>query len=440
MKIRFYNAKILSMEPDRDPSKTDHKPVLYDGEIRVDGTKISYAGPEKEPAGTGEAFDQEIDCGGNVLMPGFKDAHTHSGMTFLRSSADDMPLQSWLNEQVFPFEAKLTPEDIAVFSKVAILEYLTGGITSCMEMYLTPESIAKAFQDMGFRLVQVGSVNSFSQSTELVDQWYSKLNGVSDLTSFQLGFHAEYTSSRELVGRIAALADKYKAPVFVHVSETAAEVQGCIDRYGKTPVAFLAGEGVFDYGGAGYHLVHTTEDDWRIMKQKHIDVVSNPGSNTKLASGIAPVGDYLRLGIPVALGTDGPASNNCLDMFREMFLVTGLGKLREKDASAVPAYEVLKMATYNGAHVMRQPETDSLAKGKTADLILLDLNQPNMQPVNNIADNIVYSGSKLNVLLTMVNGKILYDRLKGPMRFHVGEDVSDIYREANARKKAILGR
>lgn len=432
MKIRFYNARVLSMKEGED---------IFKGEVHTDGDRITYAGPDVAPAGDKGAagFDREIDCKGNLLMPGFKDAHTHSAMTFLRSNADDMPLQDWLTQQVFPYEAKLQADDIYVLTKLAVLEYLTSGITSIMEMYLTPESIAKACNETGMRCVQVGGVNNFSQSPELLEKWYNELNGVSPLTSFQLGFHAEYTCSPELLQKIADLAHKYRAPVFTHCEETLSETKECIGRYGKTPVAYLSDIGMFDYGGAGYHLVWTNEDDRKIMKKKHIGVVTNPASNTKLASGIAPLDAYLKEGIPVAIGTDGPASNNCLDMFREMFLATGLAKLREKDASAVPAMEVLKMATANGAHIMQIPDADCLDEGKLADIIMIDLKQPNMQPVHHIANNLVYSGSKQNVVMTMVGGKILYDTFDGGMHFYIGQEPEDIYKETRKICERILG-
>lgn len=343
-------------------------------------------------------------------MPGFKNAHTHSGMTVLRSYADDLPLKDWLNKQVFPVEAKLTAEDICELTKLAVLEYLTSGITAVFDMYLTPESIARAFDEMGMRCVQVGAVNNFSQSLELVEEMYQKLNQKSSLQSYMLGFHAEYTCSPELLKGIAALAHKYKAPVFTHLSETEEEVAGCRERYGVTPLKYLDGLGIFDYGGGGYHCVHVTEEEIGIMKAKGLYAVTNPGSNAKLASGIAPISDFLKAGIPVAIGTDGPASNNCLDMFREMFLVTGLAKLKQKDASAVDAMEVLKMATVNGALAMGLRDADILAAGKLADIIMIDLMQPNMQPINNIPKNIVYSGSKSNVAMTMIGGRILYER------------------------------
>lgn len=432
MNIRLYNARILTMQEGEQ---------IFEGEIWIRDDRILYVGDGKNVDGVYDElkipcliWDREVDCEKNLLMPGFKNAHTHSGMTVLRSYADDLPLKDWLNKQVFPVEAKLTAEDICELTKLAVLEYLTSGITAVFDMYLTPESIARAFDEMGMRCVQVGAVNNFSQSLELVEEMYQKLNQKSSLQSYMLGFHAEYTCSPELLKGIAALTHKYKAPVFTHLSETEEEVAGCRERYGVTPLKYLDGLGIFDYGGGGYHCVHVTEEEIGIMKAKGLYAVTNPGSNAKLASGIAPISDFLKAGIPVAIGTDGPASNNCLDMFREMFLVTGLAKLKQKDASAVDAMEVLKMATVNGALAMGLRDADILAAGKLADIIMIDLMQPNMQPINNIPKNIVYSGSKSNVAMTMIGGRILYE--KG--RFFLAEQPEDIYRKAGQIKERLV--
>ena len=433
MNIRLYNARILTMEEGRE---------LFEGEIWVQGERILYVGDGKNQQeidaslpGKSIKWDKETDCGKNLLMPGFKNAHTHSGMTLLRSYADDLPLHEWLNGQIFPVEAKMTAEDIYVLSKLAILEYLTSGITAVFDMYLTPESIGDAFGHMGMRLVQVGAVNNFSQSLELVEEMYQKLNRKSPLQSYILGFHAEYTCSQALLEGVAALAHKYKAPVFTHLAETQREVAGCRERYGMTPLAFLNALGIFDYGGGGYHCVHMTPEDIRIMGEKGLYAVTNPGSNAKLASGIAPINDFLKAKVPVAIGTDGPASNNCLDMFREMFLVTGLAKLREKEAAAVAATEVLKMATVNGSLAMGLKDGDVLAAGKLADIIMIDLHQPNMQPLNNIPKNLVYSGSKQNVAMTMVGGQILYE--KG--EFLTADRPEEIYEKAGKIMERIKG-
>ncbi len=431
MNIRLYNAKILTME--------DKK--IIEGEIWIQNERILYVGDGTNTDVIYQkmhmqsiVWNREIDCEGNLLMPGFKDAHTHSAMTLLRSYADDMPLQAWLNEQIFPVEAKLDGEMIYHLTKLAVLEYLTSGITAIFDMYLTPDTIAQACVDMGMRCVQVSALNNFSQSMELMEEMYRKLNGKHPLLSYMLGCHAEYTCSKELLEKVSALAHQYKAPVYLHLSETASEVEECRDRYGMTPPVFLDSLGMFDYGGGGYHCVHMTEEDMDIFQKKGLYVITNPGSNTKLASGIAPISEYLKRDIKVAIGTDGPASNNCLDMFREMFLVTGLAKLKEKDASAVDAWEVLKMATVNGSMAMHLPDTDILAEGKLADLIMIDLHKPNMQPVNNIPKNIVYSGSKQNIKMTMIHGQILYEN--GKFADFIDED--GIYKEA-ARIKEQIG-
>ncbi len=407
---------------------------ILEGELWVQDQKILYVGDGsdvdtvyQELALESIVWDREIDCEGNLLMPGFKNAHTHSGMTLLRSYADDMPLAEWLNDRVFPVEAKMDGEMIYHLTKLAILEYLTSGITAVFDMYLTPETIARACVDMGMRCVQVSAQNNFSQSLELTERMYQQLNHDDPLLGYFIGFHAEYTCSRELLEGVATLAHKYQAPVFTHLAETQAEVEGCKERYGMSPVKLLDSLGMFDYGGGGYHCVYLEEEDMEIFQKRGLSVVTNPGSNAKLASGIAPIAEYLKRGINVAIGTDGPASNNCLDMFREMFLVTGLAKLREKDAAAVDAWEVLKMATVNGSKAMNLPDTDVLAKGKAADLIMIDLHQPNMQPINNIPKNIVYSGSKQNVKMTMIQGKILYEN----GQFTKAYDVEEIYRKAN---------
>ena len=431
MNIRLYHAKILTMEKNRQ---------VFDGEIWIKNEKIVCVVEQGELQSEWSSgfpkikWDVELDCKGNLLMPGFKDAHTHSAMTFLRSYADDVPLQKWLQEKVFPMEAKLTGEDIYELTKLAILEYLTSGITSIFEMYLTPDTIAEACIDMGMRCVLTSGLNNFTSSIEQVEEQYLRWNKKDPLISYQLGFHAEYTCSKDLIYRLSQLAHKYRAPVYTHLAETKQEVEACKERYGVTPAMFLDMMGIFEFGGGGYHCVHMTDGDMEVFRRRRLSVITNPASNMKLASGIAPVAEFDRRKIPVAIGTDGPASNNCLDMFREMFLVTGLSKLREEDSASMDALKVLQMATVNGAKAMRLPKADVLAKGKLADLILIDLQQPNMQPIHNIPKNLVYSGSKSNVLMTMINGKILYREGE----FNVGESVDEIYERCNKIVKRIL--
>ena len=415
MKIRFYNARIMTAEKDCS---------IISGELHTNDNIISYIGNEKKGS---ESFDRQIDCKGNLIIPGFKNAHTHSAMTFLRSYADDLPLQEWLFERVFPREDKLTPDDVYDLTKLAILEYLTSGITSCFDMYFFGDSIAAAAKDMGFRMVLCGAVSGGVDKIKRLEDEYARFNGMDDLISYQLGFHAEYTTEENLLKEIALLSKSLKAPVYTHNSETEKEVEECIERHGKTPTAFFEELGLFEYGGGGFHCVHMSDNDLDIFKRRGLWAVTNPGSNTKLASGMAPICDMQSRGINIAIGTDGPASNNCLDMFREMFLVTGLQKLLNKDASACDADTVLQMAVKGGALATGLTDCDCLAEGKKADLVMIDLSRPNMQPLNNIGKNLVYSGSKENVKLTMINGKILYENGD----FFVGVSAEEIYRKAN---------
>lgn len=420
--IRIYNALILPLTE----SDVTAKPLVIEGELQIADDRITYVGNSAD-APVSTQWDREIDACGNVIMPGFKNAHTHSGMTFLRSYADDLPLQQWLYAKVFPLEAAMTAEDVYWSSRLAILEYLTSGITANFDMYQKTESIVQASIDSGFRTVLCGSVNNFVSSPAELEQQYLRYNDTDPLISFQLGFHAEYTTDEKLLREIAALSQRYRAPVYTHSSETASEVADCIKRHGATPTVYLNRLSMFEHGGGGFHCVHMTEEDLDICLSGGLWVITNPSSNLKLASGIAPLTRMLRNGIRLAIGTDGPASNNCLDMFREMFLTTALQKVQDQDASAMDADVVLRMAASNGAQAMCLPDCDSLAPGKQADLIMLDLHQPNMQPVNEISKNIVYSGSKQNVKLTMVAGKILYENEK----FHLDEDPERIYAKVN---------
>ena len=413
MNIRVYNAKICTME---------NADEIIDGEIWICGNKIKYVGEKKDSCFD---FNREIDAKGNLILPGFKNAHAHSSMTFLRSFADDLPLLDWLKNQVFPMEDKLKAEYIGTFTKLAIMEYLTSGITAQFDMYMFPEEIAKASIECGFRTVF--ALIPPKGDLKIYEEEYNHFKSLNELISVKLSFHAEYTSTKELLKGISFLAKKYEEPVFTHNSETKREVEECIERNGKTPTKYLDDMGLFEYGGGGYHMVHATDEDLEIFKKRNMYIITNPASNLKLASGIANVSKMLRMGIPVAIGTDSAASNNSLDMFKEMFLVTGLQKILTDDASAMPVEKVLEMATSIGASAMGLYECDTLKEGKLADLIMIDLNQPNMQPINNILKNVVYSGSKQNVKLTMINGEILYEDGK----FNIGIDPLDIYKKAN---------
>lgn len=392
--IRFYNGKILTLKDGFD---------ISNDEVWVKDDKIFHIGKNDNLVA-----DEEIDLNGNLLMPSFKNAHTHSAMTFLRSYADDLPLNEWLYNRVFPLEAKLTADDIYHLSKLAFAEYLTSGISACFDMYYFPENMIKASIECGFRSVLTCGLNDFQESLDKLENYYNKFNNYDSLISYKLGFHAEYTTSKEKIQGVAKLAEKYKAPVYMHASETKSEVEECVKKYGKTPTQLFNDLGIWNYGGGAYHSVWVNDDDLQIYKDKNVWAIINAGSNCKLASGIAPVQKMYDKNINVAIGTDGSASNNCLDMFREMFLIAATQKISLCDASVPDANKILYSATVGSAKSMGLDNCDVIDVGKQADLIVIDMHRPNMQPINNISKNIVYSGSKENVKLTMVDGKILY--------------------------------
>ncbi len=432
MNIRLYHAQILTMEPGRD---------IFRGEVWVKDDRIAMAAEDallgkirKEQFLPDLHWDLEIDCKGDLIMPGLKNGHTHSPMTFLRSLADDKALKAWLEEDVFPHEELLTEEDIYDFAKLAILEYLAGGTTSIFDMYIRPRVVAQACMDTGFRCVLTSGLNNFTSSVKQTEEEYDTLNHCSPLIRYRLGFHAEYTTSREILTDLSELSHAKKAPVYTHLAETAGEVEDCRKRYDMTPAAFLDSLGLFDYGGGGFHCIHMTEEDLGIFRERGLSVITNPGSNVKLASGLAPIRRMTQLGINVGIGTDGPASNNALDMWREIYLTAVLAKVREADPAALDAFRVLSMAIAGNAKAMGLSSADCIAQGKLADLILVSLHRPNMQPVHNIAKNLVYAGNPSNVRMTMIAGRVLYK----DGEYFIGEDPEDLYRKCEIRAKRIF--
>lgn len=412
MKTLLKNAKILSMVNEN----------IVEGHLVVTDNRISYIGKDIK---SDSEYDRVIDCQGNLLMPGFKDAHTHSAMTFLRSKADDSSLHDWLFNEIFPREANLRPGCVKELTKVAILEYLTSGITGVVDQYFYPEEFEKTCVEFGFRCLNLAMYDKEARPVKDIKNLLTANEKKDYLVRYVLGLHSEYTPDQDMFDTTRKLLEETKLPFYTHLSETSSEVKECIARRGCSPMEFFDSMHFFDHGGAIFHGVYLYDNDINIIKKRNIVVVSNPSSNMKLASGVAEIKKLLSAGVTVALGTDGPASNNALDMFREMYLVTGLQKLILKDPVSIPAFEVLKMATVNGAKAMMLDDGDTLEVGKLADIIMIDLSRPSMQPINNIINNLVYSGEKDVVKMTMVNGKVLYY----DHQFFVGEDISDIYQK-----------
>ena len=410
--IRFYNGY------------TYENGLITRSEVWVDGSVISFVGqaPEELPV-----FEREINLKGDLIMPGFKNAHTHSAMTFLRSMADDLPLHDWLFNEVFPRERHLTAENLEAFTKVAFLEYLANGITACFDMYYYVDTFAELATRWGFRGVVCSAISANNDPEDICREW-ELLKNYGPFVGYQIGFHAEYTASPDLLRFISDFAHEKHAPVFSHNSETESEVKECIARFGTTPTRYFDDFGLFDYGGGGFHCVWMSDEDLDIFARRGLYAVTNPCSNAKLASGIMPLERMRAKGVKIAVGTDGPASNNALDFFREMYLANVLAKLNGMDASAGNPEMIVKAAVKNGAHAMGLYDCDDIAVGKQADIIRIDMSRPNMQPVNNILKNLVYSGNPSNVKMTMIAGKILYENGE----FFVGEDIEQVYADCQS--------
>lgn len=414
MRILFKNARILTMKDEN----------IINGDLVTENNLIAYIGNDSSSF---TPFDRVIDCRGNLLMPGFKNAHTHSAMVFLRGKADDATLQDWLFKIVFPREAHLQPSDIYHLNKVAYLEYVSSGITAVFDHYFFPLAAAKAAEEFGMRTLLLGTHDPLKTSVDDLVKYYKHFNDLKDsIVTYTIGFHAEYTTDEELLKGTKEAIQALKCPFYTHIAETKKEVEECLERHQKTPAKFLYDEGLFKYGGGGYHCVYLNDEEVEIFKNNNLTIVTCPGSNLKLASGIAPLTYYYQKGINIALGTDGPASNNSLDMFKEMYLAATLQKVTNNDPRSIPAFEILKMATVNGAKAMGLDNADILAVNKYADIIMIDLHKPNMQPINNIVTNLVYAGSKDNVILTMINGKILYQN----GQYFLKETPEEIYKKA----------
>ena len=391
---------------------------LIEGDLVVIDTRIAYIGRDSSNFAP---FDRVVECHGNILMPGFKNAHAHSAMVFLRNKPTNVNLQDWLFKYVFPREEKLIPSDIYHLNKVAYLEYLRGGITACFDHYFFPLEGARAAEEFGMRTLLLGTPDPGKVLIENLERNYHYFNDKKDgLVTYTVGFHAEYTADVALLEDAKKAIAKIKCPFYTHISETKKEVEECFERHHKTPLKFLYEEGLFQNGGGGFHCIHLNDEEIKICKDNHINIVSCPGSNNYLGSGVAPLSKYLKNGINIALGTDGPASNEGLDMFREMQLAAS----ENKD---IPAFEILKMATVNAAHAMGMNNADVLAIDKYADIIMLDI------PSDNVINNIVYNGKQDDVKLTMINGKILYEN----GRYYLNEDVDKINQKAEEISRRI---
>lgn len=359
---------------------------------------------------------RRTDLGNAVLLPGLINAHTHVPMSLLRGFSDDKALMDWLMQDIFPQEAKLTPELVELGARFSMAEMLRTGTTAFYDMYMHSPSVAVAADKMGMRAVIGENITQFFPNLAFKD-WaaYEELIRAQaerwkehELIRVAVAPHAPYTTNPDLLQRCRALATETGSRFHMHLAETEAETASCLEAFGKRPIPYCADLGLLQPDATFAHVVHADESDIELLAAAKCSVVHNPASNMKLVSGVAPVEKMLAAGIPVALGTDGPSSNNAQNMVREMYVGSLLHKLSAKEPTAAPAQMMLDMATRNGAAALGNPYIGTLEPGAHADFIALSLDSPNMQPAHNVVSNIVYAATGHETILTVVNGVELY--------------------------------
>ncbi|MFC1524272.1 amidohydrolase [Thermodesulfobacteriota bacterium] len=404
-----------------------HTDILPHGYVRIKDGLITETGPMSLISDTPVA--EIIDAAGMLVMPGLVNTHTHAAMTLFRGLADDLPLMVWLQEHIFPAEGKfVNPEMVYWCTKLAAAEMIMSGTTTVADGYFHEDSAMKAFIETGMRAVAAQGVIDFPapgvpdpaenvrHAGKFIDRW----SQVHPLITPALFCHSPYTCGPETLQKAKDMTRRKNARLFIHVAETAQETSQCLDQYGKTPVRHLHALGILDSRTICVHAVHLDQEELSILQQTDAKVSSCTESNMKLASGIPPVTDMLAQGISVGLGTDSCASNNNLDLFEEMDSCAKVQKARSLDPTALPARTVLNMATRQGADILGLGDSiGSLEAGKQADVIILDLNCPNLTPLYN-ADLLVYAAKGANVTTSIIGGKLVMKDRK-IMTFDVDE-------------------
>ncbi len=405
MDILFKNATVITMD--------ESVPYLENAYIAIKGKTIEYIGKDKPK----EVASREIDASGKVIMPGLINTHTHVPMTLFRGLSDDCELNDWLFNHIFPAEDKLTAEKVYAGTSLALCEMLASGTTSFSDSYFFTDAIFDATLSSGIKanlsrsIVGDGegfeSMPSVSEMESLIEKTRAQGGG---RVRADISIHAEYTSETLCRQKVSEYAKKNGLILQIHTSETKSEHEACVKKYGRTPTEQFEHEGLFEgVKPLLAHCCYVTENDMEIIKSYGGSVAHCPCSNLKLASGVAPVLEMQRKGINVTLGTDGVASNNNTDMFEEIKLFAILHKGINNNPTAIDALNSLRTATVSGACAQGRDDTAVLKKGFCADLIMLDFNRPHLTPAYSAASNIVYAANGSDVVLTMVDGRILYE-------------------------------
>ena len=416
MSLLFSNATILPMT---DPG---NGPRTLTGWVGVAGNRVALVTASEDAAAAFRAAHpglREIDCRGRLVMPGLVNTHCHAGMTLQRSYADDIPLMSWLNDYIWPFESRQTPDDVALGMTLGIVEMLLGGVTSFVDMYYFQDRCVEVAERLGIRAVL--GCNYFDTNIDEVFPQMERAVGLAAAGNGRVRIavapHSPYTVSPENFVRGKELADGYGLGLMTHIAETRDEIRIVRERYGCTPVEHLDSLGLLDRRCIGAHCIHVTDSDIGTLAARGVTVSHNPQSNMKISSGVAPVERMRAAGALVTVATDGTCSNNDLDLWEELRTAAFLQKSATGNPTALPAWEALRMATANGARAMgcADGELGVLREGALADLIVVDLQKPHLQPIHDVVSNLVYCGKASDVDTVVVDGRIVVEnrRIEG---------------------------
>lgn len=396
-------------------TQNDNRDIIANGALAVENGRIAdvdafAAVRQRYPMAEVIALHE------SAILPGLINGHTHIPMSALRGFSDDKALMDWLQKDIFPVEARLTESIIRTSALFSCAELIRFGCTAIYDMYMMEDAVFKAVSEAGVRAVLGESITQFypglaaSSEKALFERirgyarnWKSEARVRGAVTP-----HAIYTTQPDQLQRCRALADEVGFLFGMHMSETTFETENCLKMHGMRPLAYAHSLGILKDDTTLFHMVDVNDEDLAITADCGCAIVHNPASNMKLASGVAPVSRMLAHDIPVSIGTDGPASNNAQNMFREMYLASLLQKVEQRDPLQMPAQTMLDLATRGGAAALHDPEIGTLEKGKKADFIAIDLTAPNLQPVHNIISNLVYAATGMENRLTVVEGQILY--------------------------------
>lgn len=400
MKYLLKNAKLLSGET---------------ACVVTDGAYITYVGAQPSE----DSYDRIIDCTDRLLMPGLYNCHTHAAMTLFRGYGEDMPLDRWLHEKIFPAEDLLTSRAVYNASMLAIAEMIRGGTVSFSDMYFFCDDTARAVAESGIKANISRSITSFDPDIDMsrdrcfdeAKALYSEWNNAEDgRIKIDISLHAEYTNVPRACIEVGKYAAEHGANLHIHLSETESEHEQCKERHGGlTPAAFFEQCGCFEAPVTAAHCVWVEDGDIELLARHGATAIYIPVSNLKLGSGVMPLAKLLDGGVNVALGTDGTASNNVLDIFKEMHVGAIVQKGFTRDPSRIGAGDMLRAATVAGAHAQQRGDCGEIAVGRRADIILLDLGALNNIPYYDLRYTAVYSANSSNVTMTMVDGRILYE-------------------------------